>query len=172
MLTYSMGGPTIDSGSYDSENQKLIRYTPPVPEFEVFMLNIDPGETLQLENPGVPSIMMIIEGSGVVDGEQVRPGKAYYWPASSESLEFKIGEDRRGPLKVAVAHRNCHLMNPTSVNRDNFGLSSHHNSQRQLRVSVPASPMPYQGIPHISPTHMKPQPNAPEDFEAPMPYLN
>jgi hypothetical protein len=43
-------------------------------------------------------------------------------------------------MKVALAHENCHLDDPTAVNRDDFGG----NSSR--RISTPASPMPYLGL--------------------------
>jgi mannose-6-phosphate isomerase len=138
MLTYSMGGPTIDAGSY--QNSSVIRYTPPVPEFEVMILQIDPGQTLNYENPGEPAILIILEGSGQLDGKLCRPGRSYYWPKDSPALEFVVSESRRGPMKVALAHKNCHLDRPTAVNREDFGG----NSSR--RFSLTASPMPYLGL--------------------------
>jgi mannose-6-phosphate isomerase len=140
MLTYSMGGPTIDAGSYTPENSSVIRYTPPVPEFEVMILHIKPGETLNYKNPGVPAILIILEGSGQLDGKLCRPGRSYYWPKDSPALEFVVDESRRGPMKVALAHKNCHLDDPTAVNREDFGG---HSSRR---FSLPASPMPYLGL--------------------------
>lgn len=140
MLTYSMGGPTIDAGSYSANSPNVIRYTPPVPEFEVMMLHINPGETFKYENPGVPAILIILEGSGELDGKLCRPGRSYYWPTDSPELEFVVSDTRRGPMKVALAHRNCHLDSPTAVNRDDFGGSS------SRRASVPASPLPYMGL--------------------------
>lgn len=140
MLTYSMGGPTIDAGSYTSESSNVIRYTPPVPEFEVMILHIDPGETLTYKNPNVPSIFIILEGSGELDGKLCRPGRSYYWPKNSPDLEFVVDKSRRGPMKVALAHKNCHLHNPTAVNREDFGGAS------SAKLSVPASPMPYMGL--------------------------
>lgn len=139
MLTYSTGGPTIDAGSYSPESTNIVRYTPPVPEFEVMVLHIDPGETLTYKNPGVPAILIILEGSGQLDGKLCRPGRSYYWPTNSPELNFVVSETRRGPMKVAVAHKNCHLHMPTAINSENFGGSSR-------RISVPASPMPYLGM--------------------------
>jgi mannose-6-phosphate isomerase len=147
MLTYSMGGPTIDGGAYVEETgTKVIRYTPPVPEFEVMMLYINPGETLNYKNPGVPGILIILEGSGELDGKLVRPGRSYYWPTDSPELEFAVAGDRRGPMKVALAHKNCHLHNPTAVNRINFGGAS------SRRTSIPASPLPYMGLGNTTPS--------------------
>jgi mannose-6-phosphate isomerase len=34
MLTYSMGGPSIDVGEPHTSDHRIVRYTPPVPEFE------------------------------------------------------------------------------------------------------------------------------------------
>jgi len=139
MLTYSTGGPSIDGGACVGDNANIIRYSPPVPEFEVVILHIDPGETLTYPNPGYPSILIILEGSGELDDKLCRPGRSYYWPANGDSLTFKVVEERRGPMKVALAHRNTNLSNPTSVNREDFGGFSSN------RVSVPASPLPYSG---------------------------
>jgi len=147
MLTYSMGGPTIDAGSYDAESgTNVIRYTPPVPEFEVMMLHVNPGETLKYKNPGVPAILIILEGSGELDGKLARPGRSYYWPTDSPELEFVVAKDRRGPMRVALAHKNCHLDKPTAVNRTEFGGSS------SRRMSVPASPLPYMGLSNTTPS--------------------
>ena len=140
MLTYSMGGPSIDAGAYSTEHANVIRYTPPCPEFEVMIIQINPGETMDYENPGVPAILIILEGSGKLDDKPCRPGRSYYWAQDAPALHLSVDESRRGPMKVAVAHKNCHLQNPTAVNRDDFGNSSH------LRLSVPASPMPYLGM--------------------------
>jgi mannose-6-phosphate isomerase len=141
MLTYSTGGPSIDGGAYSTENAGVIRYTPPCPEFEVMLLHIDPGQTLDYKNPGVPAILIILEGSGKLDGKPCRPGRSYYWAPGAPALHFTVDKSRRGPMKVALAHKNCHLEFPTAVNRDGFGRSSSHN-----RLSVPASPMPYLGM--------------------------
>lgn len=103
-------------------------------------MNIDPGKTLKWKNPGVPSILIILEGSGELDGKLCRPGRSYYWPADSDDLHFSVHTSRRGSMKVAIAHKNLHLGKPTMVNRENFGgASSSH------RLSVPASPLPYMG---------------------------
>lgn len=157
MLTYSTGGPTIDAGSYSPESASIIRYTPPVPEFEVMILHIDPGESLIYKNPGVPSILIILEGSGQLDGKLCRPGRSYYWPKNSSELEFVVSETRRGPMKVALAHKNCHLDRPTAINKENFGGSSR-------KISVPASPMPYLGMAGVGGTTPTQQGNVKEAF--------
>lgn len=139
MLTYSTGGPSIDAGAYSGDNADIIRYTPPVPEFEVVIIHIDPGQELEYPNPGIPSILIILEGSGELDDKLCRPGRSYYWPANADPLKFTVSKERRGPMKVALAHANTNLTRPTAVNRDDFGNSSH-------RISMPASPLPHQRV--------------------------
>lgn len=145
MLTYSMGGPSIDAGAYSAESTDVIRYTPPCPEFEVMVATIEPGKRLTYKNPEIPAVLIILEGSGHLDGKLCRPGRSYYWPPDADDLEFYVEPTRRGPMKVAIAHKNRHLESPTAVNREDFGGASSH------RVSVPASPMPYLGMGGRSP---------------------
>jgi mannose-6-phosphate isomerase len=168
MLTYSMGGPSIDAGAYDPEQPNIIRYTPPVPEFEVLLLTIDPAETVVIPNSGEPAIIIVLEGAGVLEGIALRPGQAYYWPSDAGELSFAVAESRRGPLKVAIAHKNCHLMNPTTVNRDNFGSSSHHGRHGS------SSPMPYQGLGQMSPRSyaQKEELTGLESFDQSLPNLS
>jgi mannose-6-phosphate isomerase len=146
MLSYSMGGPSIDAGAYSADNPDVIRYTPPCPEFEVMILHVDPGRQSKFKNPGVPSILIILEGSGQMDGKLCRPGRSYYWPANADPLVFTVDASKRGSMKVAIAHKNRHLDRPTAVNREDFGgASSHHH------LSIPGSPMPYRGMGGITP---------------------
>jgi mannose-6-phosphate isomerase len=141
MLTYSMGGPSIDAGAPSMHDSRILRYTPPTPEFEVLILTIGPGEDLLMTNPGVPSVMIVLEGSGQLDGSPLRPGRTYYWPADTPALHFKVAEYRRGPLKVAVAHKNLNIERPTAVNRE------HYSSRAESRgVSLTSSPLPYLGF--------------------------
>mmetsp|Transcript_13988 Transcript_13988/g.20160 ORF Transcript_13988/g.20160 Transcript_13988/m.20160 type:complete len:154 (+) Transcript_13988:2-463(+) len=134
-----MGGPSIDAGAPCNGDSRILRYTPPVPEFEVIMLTCNPGEKVEFQNPGVPAVLIILEGSGTLDGELVRPGRTYYAPADASSLVFAVNETRRGPLKAAIAHKNCHLESPTAIDR-------HGVSQAGSRMSYSGSPMPYLGI--------------------------
>ena len=143
MLTYSMGGPTIDGGAYSADNPDVIRYSPPCPEFEVMILTVEPGKESMYKNPGVPVIMIILEGSGYMDGKLCRPGRSYYWPANADDLLFTVAVARRGAMKVALAHKNLHLDRPTAVNPEDFGGAS----SSRLSHSYPTSPrMPYMGM--------------------------
>jgi len=122
MLSYSMGGPSIDGGSPLAEDPRIIRYTPPVPEFEVMIATVNPGETLTCPEVLVPSVMIIIEGSGSTDSKNgqklvMRPGRSYYLPPDSEPITLFVNSSKKGPLKVAFAHENLHVESPTSINR-------------------------------------------------------
>lgn len=165
MLTYTMGGPSIDAGGICRENSRVLRYTPPVPEFEVMMMTIEPGETLTLDNPKVPSVLIAVEGAGKIDGIDVRPGRSYYWAGDASDLVLEVADTRRGPLKIAVAHKNCHMSHPTAVNRDPFARPSH-------QISVTSSPMPYQGLGSATPPVRSFVPEAdPKFFEHTIPTL-
>jgi len=142
MLTYSMGGPNIDGGAYSMDNADVIRYSPPCPEFEVMILTVEPGKQSTFKNPGVPVIMIILEGSGAFDGKLCRPGRSYYWPANTDDLIFTVDSSKRGALKVAMAHKNLHLDRPTAINREDFGGASSSN-----HLNYPTSPrLPYMGL--------------------------
>lgn len=150
MLTYSMGGPTIDAGAYSADTPDVIRYTPPCPEFEVMIVTVEPGNQSMYKNPGVPVIMIILEGSGDLDGKLCRPGRSYYWPKDADDLLFSVSSSKRGAMKVALAHKNLHLDRPTAINREDFGGASSSSylsvpsSPRQMQLVSPR--MPYMGI--------------------------
>jgi mannose-6-phosphate isomerase len=129
MLTYSTGGPSIDAGAPLPDDPRVLRYTPPVPEFEVLMLQCDPGDTLELKIKNVPAVFVIIEGTGMLDGDIVcQPGRCYYHPAAGKPLHFSVPSDKRGPLRVAIAHRNLHLQAPTTFSRSNTPYGSRFSS--------------------------------------------
>jgi len=118
MLTYSQGGPSIDAGAPLERDPRILRYTPPVPEFEVLILSCDPGESIELEVAETPAIFVIIEGTGYLDSTILcRPGRCYFHPAEAPPLVFQVPSEKRGPLKVAVAHENLHLDIPTTYKR-------------------------------------------------------
>jgi mannose-6-phosphate isomerase len=119
MLTYSTGGPSIDAGAPLEQDSRILRYTPPVPEFEVLILTCDPGDHIALRIPKhIPAVFVIIEGTGTLGNDICcQPGKCYYHPAGSAPLQFSVPDNKRGPLKVAVAHKNLHLAIPTTFSR-------------------------------------------------------
>ena len=158
MLTYSMGGPSIDVGEPEEEDHRILRYTPPVPEFEVMILSLDPGDSCEMKHPGVPAILLVVEGAGMVDGQDLRPGRSYYWGvpqdesadaaggASAGALTFTVDPSRRGPLKLTIAHQNLHVNKATTFNRTESltNMASLHGS------------LPYMGRGSPSPGYLKP----------------
>ena len=155
MLTYSMGGPSIDAGAPLRDDPRVLRYTPPVPEFEVLMLTCDPGEQLTMPALDVPGIFIVLEGTGQTTDLQsddssdedehaiiLRPGRSYFVPAGCPPLTFSVDGNKRGPLKVAMAHKNQHLDNPTAVNR-----TPHTSRVGSRAISHPSSPLPFEGSP-------------------------
>uniref|UniRef100_A0A7S2AS87 mannose-6-phosphate isomerase n=1 Tax=Octactis speculum TaxID=3111310 RepID=A0A7S2AS87_9STRA len=132
MLTYSMGGPSIDAGlQYLGDN--TLRYTPPVPEFEVIMVTVEPGETEQVPLPDhIPAIFIALEGTGFAfsnmpclqrsdsggasllfeDGVELKQGRCFMAPCRVPSITLSVDSKQRGPLKVAIAHENQHYEQP------------------------------------------------------------
>jgi mannose-6-phosphate isomerase len=161
MLTYSMGGPSIDVGTpaYKSmklgvEEDRIMRYTPPVPEFEVMILTCHPGEELTMPSLPVPAIFIVIEGSGSTDNEEgqrlvMRPGRSYYVPEDCPPLKLSVNDNKHGPLKIALAHENLHTHEPTSIVRveastypGEFAVHSAGSRAGSVCGSAPNSPMP------------------------------
>lgn len=137
MLTYTMGGPSIDAGAPLAEDTRILRYTPPVPEFEVLMLNCDPGESIHLNVRSCPAVLVVIEGTGMIDGKDTcQPGQSYFHEAHSAPVAFSVPSTCRGPLKVAVAHQNLHLQLPTTFNKSSCDTSLA-NSLHSTRPTTP-----------------------------------
>jgi mannose-6-phosphate isomerase len=142
MLTYTTGGPSIDAGvPVAGSDARILRYTPPVPEFEVLVLTCDPGDLLNLEISNVPAVFVILEGTGTLEAENndgndgssatlmtCRPGQCYFHPVDTGHLVFRCPDEKRGPLKVAVAHENLHLDKPTTFSRGATPAVSYVNS--------------------------------------------
>lgn len=123
MLTYSMGGPSISAGTPTYDDDRIMRYTPPVPEFEVVILTCNPGERLVMPALSVPAVFIVIEGSGSTDSEHgqrlvMRPGRTYYIPSGCCPLVLSVHQSKHGPLKIALAHENLHMEDPTLENRN------------------------------------------------------
>ena len=135
MLTYSMGGPKIESGvpmgdpagggSGGGDRPHIVRYTPPVPEFEVLVCTCPPGQELSLPRLSVPAVLVVTEGSGscgnfemsVVEKLKLvmRPGRSYYIPPDCEPLVLRVSAAQRGPLVIAITHENQHLAETTAI---------------------------------------------------------
>merc|ERR1719232_671583 len=120
MLTFSTGGPSIDAGTPTYGDSRIMRYTPPVSEFEVMVITCNPGERLTMPLLTVPAVFIVIEGSGNTDSDEgqrlvMRPGRTYYVPANAPPLTIAVNKIKRGPLRIALAHENLHLDAPTVV---------------------------------------------------------
>ncbi|KAL7547825.1 hypothetical protein ACHAWF_011099 [Thalassiosira exigua] len=120
MLTYSMGGPTINAGTPAYGDDRIMRYTPPTGEFEVMVITCNPGEDISLPVLPVVSVFIVIEGSGSTDNDSgqrlvMRPGRSYLLPAKCPSLTLAVNENKRGPLRIALAHENQHVDEPNLV---------------------------------------------------------
>jgi mannose-6-phosphate isomerase len=136
MLTYSMGGPTINIGDYE-EDGRTVRYTPPVAEFEVSIITVRPGDTHNILPLDVPSILIVIEGAGLTgtaptNGEsslrrhryELRPGRSLYLSEGNLAVTLHVDANQKGPLRVAVAHSNLRY-DPASPSR---GVRKHSGS--------------------------------------------
>lgn len=122
MLTYSMGGPSIDVGTPAYGDHRIARYTPPVPEFEIMLITCGPGEQLRMPRLSKPAVFIVIEGCGSTDNELgqrlvMRPGRTYYLPPDSPPLHLAVHESKHGPLRIALAHENLHMDEPTCILR-------------------------------------------------------
>lgn len=151
MLTYSMGGPTINAGTPAYGDERIMRYTPPTGEFEVMIITCNPGESITLPRQPVPAVFIVIEGSGSTDNEDgqrlvMRPGRSYLMPADCPPLTCAVNSLKRGPLRIALAHENMHIDQPnlssaaevgTKMWGGEFALPSEVRS-----ASQPATPTP------------------------------
>lgn len=133
-------------------------------EFEVLILQCDPGDEIELPIKNVPAVVVIVEGTGSLnDVITCEPGRCYYHPAAAAPLKFAVSAERRGPLKVAIAHKNLHLTLPTTFSRTPQGSmigSTQHSpypgSPRLVQISAEAmssvsiGPADYVEVPKIT----------------------
>lgn len=139
MLTYSMGGPSIDVGE-PCADPRILRYTPPTPEFEVCLFTCSPGQELSVPKLKIPAVFVVIEGTGstlegVDDLEQevkMIPGRCYYLPPNSV-MTLTVNAEQKGPLKIAVAHENLHLQTPTAIPKENSASADEYAMTRKDR---------------------------------------
>jgi mannose-6-phosphate isomerase len=148
ILTYSMGGPSIDVGE-PCGDPRILRYTPPTPEFEVVVLTCSPGEELTFPCLNVPAVFVVIEGTGNTItqpvGEDVLmiPGRSYYLPPQTKNFTLSVNREQKGPLKIALAHENLHLEVPTSLPKQNSASMDEYESNRRERRSRESAENPY-----------------------------
>jgi len=140
MLTYSMGGPTINAGTPAYGDDRIMRYTPPTGEFEVMIITCNPGEDITLPRLPVPAVFIVIAGSGNTDNEAgqrlvMRPGRSYYLPSDCPPLTLAVNQNKRGPLRIALAHENQHLTQP---NLSSGEVGRHWNGEFALPPESPS----------------------------------
>lgn len=104
----------------------LVRYTPPTGEFEVMIITCNPGEDITLPQLPVHSVFIVIEGSGNTDNEDgqrlvMRPGRCYFLPHDCPPLTLAVNANKRGPLRIALAHENQHVDRPTLASAADVG---------------------------------------------------
>lgn len=172
MLTYSMGGPTINAGTPAYGDDRIMRYTPPTGEFEVMIITCNPGEDITLPALSVPAIFVVLEGSGNTDNEEgqrlvMRPGRSYYMPEHCPQLTLAVNDTKRGPLKIALAHENQHVDEPTLQSAEDskqwggeFALPT---SSISISTSNPGTPR----SPRHSVNEFSMKPGAVADFKVP-----
>lgn len=103
-----------------------VRYTPPTGEFEVMIITCNPGEDITIPQLPVPSVFIVIEGSGNTDNEDgqrlvMRPGRCYLLPHDCPPLTLAVNSNKRGPLRIALAHENQHIDEPTLASAADIG---------------------------------------------------
>jgi quercetin dioxygenase-like cupin family protein len=103
-----------------------VRYTPPTREFEVMIITCNPGEDITIPQLPVPSVFIVIEGSGNTDNEDgqrlvMRPGRCYLLPHDCPPLTLAVNSNKRGPLRIALAHENQHIDEPTLASAADIG---------------------------------------------------
>lgn len=103
-----------------------MRYTPPTGEFEVMVITCNPGEDITIPQLPVPSVFIVIEGSGNTDNDDgqrlvMRPGRCYLLPHDCPPLTLAVNPNKRGPLRIALAHENQHVDAPTLASAADIG---------------------------------------------------
>jgi len=121
-----------------------VRYTPPTGEFEVMVITCNPGEDITLPQLPVPSIFIVIEGSGNTDNDDgqrlvMRPGRSYLLPQDCPPLTLAVNSSKRGPLRIALAHENLHTDAPTLASAADSGTKQW-AGEFALPPSVPNTP--------------------------------
>lgn len=110
MLTYKCTTPTITRG--EKKDSCCTLYVPPVKDFAMEIVEVQPGESYELQDFRSPSIILTLNGSGVlkqgfVQNMPVSFGKAAFMSANTTAT---VVADKDGPgIKVVRALSNVHL---------------------------------------------------------------
>ncbi|CAM9551781.1 unnamed protein product [Ectocarpus fasciculatus] len=112
MLTYNMGAPAVLPAETVDACRK--RYTPPINDFEIQILQVPANERYELEAMPVPVVMVALEGGDggrVIESKTDREIKAceggvFFLPAFTP-VQVCSGSTGAG-IKMALAHTNLH----------------------------------------------------------------
>lgn len=110
MLTYKCTMPQVTRGRKKDKNCTL--YVPPIEDFAMEIIELAPGETYKLLDVRSPSVILTLNGSGVLKQGRVQTlpisfGKAAFMSANTTS---DVTADRDGSgLKIVRALSNVHL---------------------------------------------------------------
>ncbi|CAM9968143.1 unnamed protein product [Ectocarpus sp. 4 AP-2014] len=112
MLTYNMGAPAVLPAETVDACRK--RYTPPINDFEIQILQVPANERYELEAMPVPVVMVALgggDGGRVVESKTDREIKAceggvFFLPAFTP-VQVCSGSTGAG-IKMALAHTNLH----------------------------------------------------------------
>lgn len=110
MLTYKCTIPTITRGLRKDHCCTL--YVPPIEDFAMEIIEVRPGNSYELHDVRSPSVLLTLDGSGVLKQSWVQTmpvsfGKAAFMSANTTAT---VIADKDGPgLKIARALSNVHL---------------------------------------------------------------
>ena len=78
-------------------------YVPPIDEFIITRVDLQPGETQELEAQASPSIILVTEGALQLSGKPIKVGATYFESASvtrSNPLTASVPKDAPGPAQL------------------------------------------------------------------------
>eukprot|EP00557_Chaetoceros_sp_GSL56_P010798 CAMPEP_0176480884 /NCGR_PEP_ID=MMETSP0200_2-20121128/2518_1 /TAXON_ID=947934 /ORGANISM="Chaetoceros sp., Strain GSL56" /LENGTH=529 /DNA_ID=CAMNT_0017877039 /DNA_START=413 /DNA_END=2002 /DNA_ORIENTATION=+ len=110
MLTYKCSIPTITRGLRKDHCCTL--YVPPIEDFAMEIIEVRPGNSYELHDVRSPSVLLTLDGSGVLKQSWVQTmpvsfGMAAFMSANTTAI---VIADKNGPgLKIARALSNVHL---------------------------------------------------------------
>ena len=115
LLSYETGGPDVEFGrlQYQGPGTHTLRYAPDVADFEARVTTVEPGGCFELESFPVPSILLVVAGSGetgvLAHGARspprrhryaLVPGTALYVTEGTLHLAVSVPSSNSGPLRL------------------------------------------------------------------------
>ena len=90
MLTYNFGSAKdqILKGTSYKNKKYTIEYNPPIEEFSILKTSLSKGERESLEGIDGPSIILVVSGNGVINGEPVGM-KSCFFIEAREKVEMQ-----------------------------------------------------------------------------------